>query len=275
MNRAGYPMAIKHRGRCTGFTCVSSTPSKIPYGGFSPVRLQVGSPATAFAQSGLICGRSRYLRRERNSRSRTCVQAALPSSDADTPTQRPLAPRRVMLSRRILAYYGLIRATPSRLSAYLLRLPSIWGASGSPLLSVPLSSRAISRTPADRSGACGCFFPDRTSFRHLRTGSASALPCLTSALAGRVSRLASSLTLRPDWLLARRRPGLLRSSFRPVVHTNRTSNITTRQQPITAAGLSPARSTALWAANGDTEGTEISRRHQGSPCIFVYSVSPW
>jgi len=24
-----------------------------------------------------------------------------------------------------------------------------------------------------------------------------------------------------------------------------------------------------------TEGTEISQRHQGSPCIFVYSVSPW
>jgi len=22
---------------------------------------------------------------------------------------------------------------------------------------------------------------------------------------------------------------------------------------------------------GDTEGTEISQRHQGSPCIFVYS----
>ena len=24
--------------------------------------------------------------------------------------------------------------------------------------------------------------------------------------------------------------------------------------------------------HGDTEGTEISQRHQGSPCIFVYSV---
>ena len=27
--------------------------------------------------------------------------------------------------------------------------------------------------------------------------------------------------------------------------------------------------------HGDTEGTEISQRYQGSPCIFVYSVSPW
>jgi len=25
----------------------------------------------------------------------------------------------------------------------------------------------------------------------------------------------------------------------------------------------------------DTEGAQISRRHQGSPCIFVYSVPPW
>src|SRR5438034_8244291 len=265
MNRAGYPMAIKHRGRCTGLTCVSSTPSKIPYGGFSPVRLQTGfqprpSPEglyAAIASASESCGHLRGM----------SGGFLLPGP----PAQKPLAPRRVMLSRQIVAYYGLIRATPSRLSAYLLRLPSIWGASGSPLLSVPLSSRAISRTPADRSGASGCFFPDRTSFRHLRTGSASALPCLTSALAGRVSRLASSLTLRPDWLLARRRPGLLRSSFRPVVHTNRTSNITTRQQPITAAGLSPARSTALWAANGGTENTE-------RPCFFseisVSSVSP-
>ena len=24
--------------------------------------------------------------------------------------------------------------------------------------------------------------------------------------------------------------------------------------------------------HGDTEGTEISQRHQGSPCIFVYSA---
>ena len=257
MNRAGYPMAIKHRGRCTGFTCVSSTPSKIPYGGFSPVRLQAGIPPRPSSTTGSVSAvptRPTYTRLK----VQTLPPVALSGMSVGdrrrtTPAQRPLAPQRVMLSRRIIAYYGLIRATPSRLPAYLLRLPSIWRASGSPLLSVPLSSRAIFSTPADRSGACGCFFPDRTSFRHLRTGSASALPCLTSALAGRVTRLASSLTLRPDWLLARRRPGLLRSSFRPVVHTNRSSNITTRQQPITAAGLSPARSTALWAANGDVE----------------------
>ena len=114
----------------------------------------------------------------------------------------------------------------------------------------PLSSRAISRTRADRSGASDCFFPDRTSLRHLRTGSASAHPCLPTVLAGRVTRLTSSLSLRPDWLLARHRHGLLRSSFRLAGRPSRPSIITTRLQSITAAGLSPARSAALWAANG-------------------------
>jgi len=261
MNRAGYPMAIKHRGRCTGLTCVSSTPSKIPYGGFSPVRLQTGfqprpSPGglyAAIAGASESCGHLRGM----------SSGFLLPGS----PVQRPLAPRRVMLSRWILAYYGLIRATPSRLPAYLLRLPSIWGASGSPLLSAPLSSRAISSTPADRSGASDCVFPDRTSLRHLRTGSASAHPCLPTVLAGRVTRLTSSLSLRPDWLLARHRHGLLRSSFRPAGHPGRTSNITTRLQSITAAGLSPARGAALWAADG---GHADSLRNQEtsvkSPC---------
>src|SRR5205809_2946742 len=33
--------------------------------------------------------------------------------------------------------------------------------------------------------------------------------------------------------------------------------------------------TSRHAHHGDTEGTEISQRRQGSPCISVYSVSPW
>ena len=36
-------------GTCTRGTRVSSSPSKIPYGGFSPVRLQTGIPAATFA----------------------------------------------------------------------------------------------------------------------------------------------------------------------------------------------------------------------------------
>jgi len=39
---------------------VSSPPSKIPYGGFSPVRLQTGSPAATFARTGLYAAVGRH-----------------------------------------------------------------------------------------------------------------------------------------------------------------------------------------------------------------------
>src|SRR3954451_5052220 len=94
---------------------VSSSPSKIPYGGFSPVRLQAGrrrqpSPAHARASRAYmppkslrpshgvaLAGDRRRGRREGEAR-------------PDAPAQRPLARRRVVLSRRVIAYYGLIRA---------------------------------------------------------------------------------------------------------------------------------------------------------------------
>ncbi len=86
---------------------VSSSLSKIPYGGFSPVRLQTGSPrrpsptgnthldlyaaqvwpSDPMAIAGMLAGRL----------------------SPHAPVQRPLARQRVMLSRRVIAYYGLIR----------------------------------------------------------------------------------------------------------------------------------------------------------------------
>jgi hypothetical protein len=44
MTKLDDPMSFKRLGRRTGHACVSSTPSKIPYVGFSPVRLQTGIP---------------------------------------------------------------------------------------------------------------------------------------------------------------------------------------------------------------------------------------
>ena len=41
-------MSIKHLGGCTLITRVSCSPSKIPYGGFSPVRLQGWLSTVAF-----------------------------------------------------------------------------------------------------------------------------------------------------------------------------------------------------------------------------------
>jgi len=250
VNQAGYPLAIKHPGGCTGPTCVSSTPSKIPYGGFSPVRLQTGIQQRPSPQEVYT----------------------LPKPGPQDPMATFVACQRVPLARAIQSRgpwlpSGLCCPTGSLLTmasseplhshlvTYLLRLPSISGAGGSPLSSTPLSNRAISRTPVDWTGAYGCFFPAHTSLRQLRNSSASTPSCLPSVHAGCVTRLTSSLSLRPDWLLARHRHRLLLSSFRAAGYPYSTSNITTRLQPTTAAGLSPARDAALWAANGDTEET--------------------
>jgi hypothetical protein len=98
---------------------VSSSLSKIPYGGFSPVRLQTGiQPRPSSTMPSLsarpasphpcrIYTRLQSLSPKRANcfRSRTCVQSGLSFSDPDDPVQRSLAPQRVMLSRRIIAYY--------------------------------------------------------------------------------------------------------------------------------------------------------------------------
>ena len=50
----------------------------------------------------------------------TFVQAELPFSYRDNPAQRSLAPQRVMLSHRIIAYYDLIRASYPLPPVYVL-----------------------------------------------------------------------------------------------------------------------------------------------------------
>jgi len=90
---------------------VSSPPSKIPYGGFSPVRLQIGRLDATFApahKDGCLYAPIVRL-------ARLCPWV-LPLCGGgrgvgERPIQRPLARQRVMLSRRVLAYYGLIRGS--------------------------------------------------------------------------------------------------------------------------------------------------------------------
>jgi len=137
---------------------VSSRPSEIPYGGFSPVRLQTGlrpspsssgahpityrrpesrSPATTLAPQGAIAALSRRWVAVRR----------------DCPVQRPLARQRVVLSRRVVAYYGLIRGSRSFPSAYVLHrgVFALQPRPGDSLLySACPSVRAVCRTPADR-----------------------------------------------------------------------------------------------------------------------------
>ena len=118
---------------------VSCAPSKIPYSGFSPVRLQTGfqprpsstmpslSARPAFPHPWRLYTRLKSLSSKRANcfRPRTCVQSGLPCSDGDYPVQRSLAPQRVMLSRRIIAYYYLMRASRP--------LPPVYGLSSGSL----------------------------------------------------------------------------------------------------------------------------------------------
>jgi hypothetical protein len=77
---------------------VSSAPSKIPYGGFSPVRLQTRltprPPSWAFPRP-LIGRHCRYLVSRRFVRSRSCDQAAPRTSDHDRESSGPWLPDRL------------------------------------------------------------------------------------------------------------------------------------------------------------------------------------
>ena len=114
---------------------VSPFPSKIPYGGFSPVRLQMDRqwrPSTT--SRGLSAVHIRPMRPSytppqlqlpgiRDPRrdypfENLSVQCGTTPNNCDTSIQRPLARHRVMLSRRVIAYYGLMRASESLPAAY-------------------------------------------------------------------------------------------------------------------------------------------------------------
>ena len=105
---------------------VSSPLPKIPYGGFSPVRLQTGllpRPSRPAITGSLIRGRSR---REPDIWWRPSVEAS--GRPRRPPVQRSLARRRVMLSRQVTAYYDLIRGSaalpPISFSLYGGSLPA-------------------------------------------------------------------------------------------------------------------------------------------------------
>ena len=113
-----------------------------------------------------------------------------------------------MLSRRVIAYYGLIRASESLPATYGFVVGAAapkeiglrWESRGSPIYSAGLCSRAASLTPVAPKSANDCCFLFGFSLHPLVTGSAITLD---------VSRLQSSLRayfalmLRPASWLAR------------------------------------------------------------------------
>jgi len=207
MTRLDNPMSFKRLGKRACPSCVSSTPSKIPYGGFSPVRLQTGiqsrpsPPPLGFKPRAGI-------RPVHGSLYATKVRAPAPvaqtgmfsgAGNKDDPVQRSFAPRRVMLSHRVIATMTSSETlgTFRRLICFVLADPRPTALSGlaprgSPIYSAFPSHRAASRTPADRTTAHGCCFVARHSLRPIRKGSASASPRRRFSR-GRVTRLQSSL----------------------------------------------------------------------------------
>ena len=91
--------------------------------------------------------------------------ARLPAT-ANTSIQRPLARQRVMLSRQVIADYGLIRASESLPATYEFAAGAAapkeigfgWESRGSPIYSAGLCSRAASHTPVAPKSANDCCF---------------------------------------------------------------------------------------------------------------------
>ena len=108
---------------------VSSSPSKIPYGGFSPVRLQTGlqplrpSPAwRGFKRQTHIHPRPADLYAAVRPPPYPCSPCGQYGGaySQDVPVQRPFALRPVMLSGQIRRYYGLMCASPGFPPIYVL-----------------------------------------------------------------------------------------------------------------------------------------------------------
>jgi len=247
-------------GTCTRGTRVSSSPSKIPYGGFSPVRLQTGippRPSSARSGSNLhpapAYTRRKFLSRKRaTSRRGTFVQAALPSSDRTLPSRGPWLASGLYCPTGSTLTMTSSETLGSSAPTYDFADRSNLGREV-PQFTLPVCFlRAVFRTPADRTTALGCSFIARCGLPHLCSGSASTSPRVPvpAWLCNEAAKFA--LCYGPEELLALHRPGRLRSSFHLQSRLTKASNITTRaNQPIPAAGLAPARQAALWAAGRD------------------------
>jgi len=266
MSEAGFnPMSIKRLGGRTCHPRVSSSPSKIPYGGFSPVRLQTGeqprrpSPTTRAlsARPASAPGSPTYTPSPTLHRTPVAQRGNnIGALSQGAPVQRPLARQRVMLSRRVLAYYGLMGASQSRPPIYVLDDgPSPYGLVWAGSERVPhLLCLSVSSVPPS--------VPRRTRRLQLAVASPPSLAFTSSAQArhpqthaGRFSRgqrnEAAKFTFcyGPVELLALHRQGRLHSSFHLPSHLHRDVEYHyAGKQPIPATGLSPARQAALWAA---------------------------
>ena len=199
-------------------TCVFPSPSKIPYGGFSPVRLQTEiQPPPSSTQPGLSAARM-LLETRLISGYRPGSQALRPTKgltvgEAGTPASSGTASRRssrfrpealgsaagcsVPPHRRLLWPHPSLSLSSTHLCirGWLLQprgLPRVENERFPNLLLVSVPSCR----PPYPGGPDGCLwlcFAIRTGLRHFRTGSASTWPTHVGSGVGRVTRLQGSL----------------------------------------------------------------------------------
>ena len=230
----------------TRSTCVSSSPSKIPYGGFSPVRLQTGiRPRSSTTHPGshpvpqLIRGPSHSLSGEVGF---TPVRSRAQRHPSGTPLllRRPSRPEAlgspagyaVLPGHRLLWPHPRLSPPPAdlcfRRRVFALR-SNLGGKREGPHFTLLVCIlRAAFRTPVDRTTALGCCFIIRCGLPHLCTRSASTFPRAPALAWKRHEAAKFTLGYGPEELLALHRPGRLRSSFHLLSRLKKASNITTR-----------------------------------------------
>jgi len=207
MTKLDATMSFKRLGRRACHTCVSSTPSEIPYVGFSPVRLQTGirprpSPRRPGVKprAGIRPGRiNLYATRAYASGSCGPLGHAGGTRGMGDPVQRSFAASRVMLSRRVIATMTSSETlgTSRRLICFVLAglCPTALSGPaprGSPICSTCLFFRAAVRTPVDMVTAHDRSFVTTTGLRLSASDSAST-GSPSPTLRGCVTRLQRSL----------------------------------------------------------------------------------
>jgi len=179
---------------------VSSAPSKIPYGGFSPVRLQTSltqqSPSSAKCSPLIGCHCS-YPRPQCFTRNRTCVQAALRSSTRTTGPVALGSPSGCIVrpDRRLLWPHLRLCRPPERLMNYSARLRvSPANRRGSPIYSAnPFVPCRCPYSSGPRAGVRRCLGRGY-GLHHLCLGSATTKPTIPKPV-GSVTKRQHSLNV--------------------------------------------------------------------------------
>jgi hypothetical protein len=176
----------------------SSAPSKIPYGGFSPVRLQTRltpRPPSRACRRLLIGRHCRYLRPRRFIRSGPFGPAAPRTSDHDHGSSGPWLPDRLYCpagSSLTMATSAPLLAT-QRIMSYAVRLRNRSASRrGSPIYSAsPFTPcrRPYSGGPGECTRRC---LPRRYCLRRVRSGSATTVPTAPDQV-GCITKLQHSL----------------------------------------------------------------------------------